>query len=86
MAKCHENRNQKTRRRARAALRAKEARHRRGFQLPPGYCVATRNYGFALYRGSWARMRHDDRIGGYGKDEYEILLQHAWEDFDQKMS
>lgn len=51
-------------------------------QLPPGYCVANRGYGFTLYKDTWNAMGRCDpnsRIGGFSS--YKSLLSRAWEDY-----
>ena len=68
---------------ARAENRRHEHQHHRRHNLPPGYSLGFRSYGYALYRGSWSvGIRHDDRIGGYRPEEYDVMLLHAWEDYD----
>ena len=87
MAKCHDNRKKRLNRVRRAQRRTQDQAHIRRTQLPAGYCIASRSHGFALYADSWdenGRCRADTRIGGYGVDEFWLLLEHAWDDYDRK--
>lgn len=89
MAKCHDNRRRRKVRRLRVKYRQLARKLHRLNNFPPGYTVAVRNYGFALYASSIV-MRNgqlsvpaDSRIGGYGNDDLDIARAHAWKHYDR---
>ena len=58
-----------------------------GLDLPPGYEIAARSYGFAVYsdfnmqRGGFPT---NSKIGGYSLDEGEIASDYAWEHYENQ--
>ena len=55
--------------------------------LPPGYQIVSRSYGFAVYatfdteRGGFPT---DSKVGGYSLDEAEIANEDAWNHYHNR--